>query len=150
MSDDLNLFGPADSETSPDMRKVRTFTAWSLFTWQTLFDLAFFRAPHVKQPPQEKLPDPAVEPEWYGEVWLQYPSSPTPIPLYLGHILYAQANLRIIMNEIAYLSFGGPTTRSLTVEEIVALVRRLYKWRDTLPEPLKPQNVVHPPHLALQ
>ncbi|PVI08060.1 hypothetical protein DM02DRAFT_608166 [Periconia macrospinosa] len=149
MSDDLNLFGLADSDTSPNMRKVRIFTAWSLFTWQALFDLCFFRAPHVKQPPQEKLPDPAVDPKWYGEVWLQYPSSPTPIPLYLGHILHAQMTLHIIMNEMASLSFGGPTTRSLTAEEIVALVRRLYKWKDTLPEPLKPQNILHPPHLAL-
>ncbi|KAF2655122.1 hypothetical protein K491DRAFT_693149 [Lophiostoma macrostomum CBS 122681] len=149
MSKDLDLFGLNDHDKSTKMGKARIFTAWAVFSWQALFDYYFFRPPHLRQPPQVPLPDPRVEPQWYGEIWVQYPPNQTLDPLYLGHKLQAEAILHTIMNEIGLLSFGETPLRPLTLDEIGVLKRKLDAWMATLPEPLQPKRLVFPHHLTL-
>ncbi|KAF4437145.1 hypothetical protein F53441_13103 [Fusarium austroafricanum] len=54
------------------------------------------------------------------------------------------------MNELGSIVFGGASARSLTLDEIIMFKRKLDDWRDTLPEPLQPRNLVYPLHLTLQ
>ena len=150
MSRDLDLFGPNDSNKSTKMAKARVLTAWAVFSLQAAFNYFFFRSPHLEQPPQVPLPDPRAEPQWYGEIWVQYPRNQIPTPLYLGHKLQAEATLHTIMNEIGLILFGGTSARSLTLDEIVVFKRKLDEWKDTLAEPLQPRRLVFPLHLALQ
>ena len=150
MSEDLELFGPDKHGRGTKMKKAHVFTAWALFSWQALSDYYFFRRPYFSQPPQVPLPDPRLEPLWYGEIWIQYPHDQTTTSLYHGFKLHSEAGLRIIMNEIGLLSFGRPSSRLFTLDEFTVLKGKLNSWKNTLPEPLQPELIVFPSHLMLQ
>lgn len=100
MSEDLDLFGPDKYGRGTVMEKARVFTAWALFSWQANFDYYFFRRPYFSRPPQVPLPDPQLEPRWYGEISIQYPHDRTTVPLHLGSKIYSEAALRKVMNDI--------------------------------------------------
>lgn len=85
MSKDLELFGLDNRENKGRMRKARLFTAWTVFSFQAMFDYYYFRAPHLEQPPQIPLPDSMHDQQWYGEIWVQYPAQGTLVILHLGH-----------------------------------------------------------------
>jgi hypothetical protein len=114
--------------------------------------LYYFRAPQLKGLPATPLPDPDENPEWYGEIWLQLPSSPgSRISTNHGHVFKAIVRLRQIANDIASIVFQeGKVTRSLTFTEIVAFRRRLDEWYAELPEPIMPRHMVFPSHLKVQ
>jgi hypothetical protein len=68
--------------------------------------LYYFRAPQLKGLPATPLPDPDENPEWYGEIWLQLPSSPgSRISTNHGHVFKAIVRLRQIANDIASIVF---------------------------------------------
>ncbi|EXL99505.1 hypothetical protein NOF04DRAFT_5099 [Fusarium oxysporum II5] len=52
------------------------------------------------------------------------------------------------MNELGRLMFGG-SSRSFTLDEIVGIKKKLDGWKDSLPECLRPKNLVFPLHLSL-
>ncbi|KAF5589172.1 cupin domain-containing protein [Fusarium pseudoanthophilum] len=87
-------------------------------------------------------------PEWYGEVWMQYPHTPTRNRLHVGHKLQAEVQLRHIMNELGIMMFGD-SPRPLTIDQIVGTKKKLDNWKDSLPECLQPKNLVFPVHLSL-
>lgn len=150
MSKSLRLFGEDKYGKDTKTGKARLYTAWAVFSWQAMFNYYFFRSPHLMQPPQVPLPDSTLEPQWYGEIWMQYPSDQAPISLYLGHKLETEAGLHTIMNDIGLSIFGDSSPQSLTLERIAALKRKLNGWKGTLPEPLQPNKLVFPFHLNLQ
>ena len=150
MGEDIGLFGAKHNSKSLTMNKARIFTAWATFSLQAQFNYYYFRPPHLQQPPQVPLPDPKVDPQWYGEIWIQYPRSQTPIPLHLGQKIQAEAILHVIMNEIGSLLFRRPLLRPPTPDEIIALKVKLDDWKDNLPETLQPKRLVFPQHFALQ
>lgn len=150
MSKVLKLFAPETPIKSASMRKARIFTAWAVFSWQAAFDYYFFRSPHLTQPPKIPLPDPRTDPRWYGDISVQYPSSGTLDLLYVGHKIHSQAALYTIVNELGSLLFGRVPTKSLSIDEITTLKRKLDAWWDTLPEAIQPKNVIYPHHLTLQ
>ncbi|PVH99462.1 hypothetical protein DM02DRAFT_643005 [Periconia macrospinosa] len=149
MSKRLDLFGEEKYGKDTKIGKARIFTAWAVFSWQAVFDYYFFRPPHLEQPPRVPLPDSALDPQWYGEIWMQYPSDQTPIPLCLGHKLKTEASLHAIMNEMGLALFGEPSPPPLTLEEIATFKRRLEEWKRALPEPLQPHKLVFPHHINL-
>ncbi|KAF3038693.1 hypothetical protein E8E12_008584 [Didymella heteroderae] len=149
MSKDLDLFGPNKYGRDMAMEKACLFTAWSLFSWQTNFDYHFFRRPYFSQPPQVPLPNPQLDPTWYGEISMQYPHVKALVPLHTGPKMYAEAALREIMNDIGLRVFGNPSPQPLTFDEFAALKEKLDRWRAILPEPLQPKLVVFPFHLML-
>ncbi|RBR26067.1 uncharacterized protein FIESC28_01095 [Fusarium coffeatum] len=148
MGKDLDLFGPDKHGKDTRLGKARLFTAWGIFSWQALFDYSFFRPPYLEHPPQASLPNPTVEPQWYGEVWIQYPHNPTLDPLHVGCKLQTEAALHAIMNELGAVLFRKPS-RSLTLGEIAVFKQKLNDWKNTLPEPLQPKKLVFPLHLTL-
>jgi hypothetical protein len=151
MSEDLGLFGPTYDGEGTNMGKARIFTAWAIFSWQATFNFAFFRPPDLEQPPQLLLPDPEVEPQWYPEIWIQYPYDQTAYPLHLGHKMKAETALHTIMNELGSLAFGNASlSQSSAVDDIVVLKQKLDVWKESLPEPLQPKKLVFPFQLSLQ
>ena len=151
IADRIDLFGPAKSQYTGEMQQARIFTAWSLFTWQTYFCYYFFRCPFIESAPQTPLPDPVVNPQWFGEVWLRYPIDQTLTPLHIGHILKSHMGMCHILNDIAVASFKNPETQGqLSVQKTLEFKRRLDTWFERLPIPLQPQRAVHPSHLRIQ
>ncbi|KAF6518003.1 hypothetical protein HZS61_002081 [Fusarium oxysporum f. sp. conglutinans] len=149
MSKSMDLFGPTTHPGDPDLDKARVFTAWALYSWQALFNFSFFRPPPITKPPVISRPDANVSPEWYGEVWMQYPHTPTRNRLHVGHKLQAEVQLRHIMNELGSLMFGESSSGSLTIDEIVRIKTKLDDWKNSLPECLQPKNLVFPLQLSL-
>ncbi|KAI1064165.1 hypothetical protein LB506_007927 [Fusarium annulatum] len=148
MSKALDLFGPTTHPGDPDLDKARVFTAWALYSWQALFNFSFFRPPLITKPPALSLPDAELSPEWYGEVWIQYPHTPTRNRLHVGHKLQAEVYLRHIMNELGGLMFGN-SSQPLALDQIVGIKKKLDGWKDGLPECLQPKHLVFPLHLSL-
>ncbi|KAF5566611.1 cupin domain-containing protein [Fusarium napiforme] len=148
MSKSLDLFGSTTHPGDPELDKARVFTAWVLYSWQALFNFSFFRAPPITKPPVLLRPDANLSPEWYGEVWMQYPHTPTRNRLHVGHKLQAEVQLRHIMNELGIMMFGD-SPQPLTIDQIVGIKKKLDIWKDRLPECLRPKNLVFPLHLSL-
>lgn len=150
MAHEINLFGPAQPETDREMRNVREFTAWIVFTWQSVNSYHYFRAPVMRHPPQVPLPDPIEDPQWYGEIWVKYPESQSRFPTHLGFIFKAKAELWSIMNDLSLLSFQdhGPPLK-LSTSQVLEFYTRLVNWLHNLPEPLSPQKIVTPHQIKL-
>ena len=149
MGERMHLFEANNCEQDPKMAKARLFTAWKIFSWQMMFDYSYFRPPHMKDPPQIPLPDVELEPQWYGEIWVQYPHDQNLTPLHLGHHMKAEAGLYTAINELGYLCFGR-SSRSLTTNEILTLKRKFDAWKEALPKTLQPGELVIPLHFSLQ
>ena len=93
-------------------------------------------------------PDPLNHPGWYGEVRLRYPPSQILATMYLGHLLEARCQLRVLMNEISHAAFKDGA--KITLDEANIFYARLLAWYDGLPECLKPNYIFHPGHFQLQ
>ncbi|KAK3496731.1 uncharacterized protein B0T23DRAFT_63586 [Neurospora hispaniola] len=150
MAHEINLFGPAQPEMDREMRDVREFTAWVVFTWQSVNSYHYFRTPIMRHPPQVPLPDPIENPQWYGEIWVKYPASQSRFPTHLGFLFKAKAELWTIMNDFSLLSFrdhGLPL--NLPIPQVLGFYNRLVDWLHKLPEPLSPRKIVTPHQIKL-
>lgn len=113
--------------------------------------LHFFRAPMLRDPPATLLPDPNEDPLWFGEMWIKYPANAILFPMHLGHVFKGIAGLRHIANDIAYLMYEGTRVlRSLTDREVLHFQSRLDEWYGSLPDCMKPKNIVRPCQLKVQ
>lgn len=113
----------------------------------------FMRRAWLRDPPEVPLPDPDQEPGWYGEFALMYPPGTTPTPMHWPHTFRAMCALRLIMNEVAYETFGDHHPQAvvgLPQEKALHIQSRLAEWYESLPAPLKPKMAVFPSHLRLQ
>lgn len=146
----LGLFGANCDEGDERMSKARIYTAWVTFCFQAFYNHFFFRPPIVGQPPQVALPDAKEKPQWYGEIWMQYPQNQRIYPMHLGHKIQAEAGIQAIMNSMGLLAFGESSPKSLNSEDIVMLKQSLDNWKDALPEPLQSARLVFPSHFSLQ
>ena len=102
--------------------------------------------PLIDQPPPYQLPDPAENPQWYGEIWLKFPLAPTRLPIYLGHLFKAKCQLAVTINEMAQ----EKASNTWTLEKADHFHQRLIAWHSNLPEILQPRYIVHPGHMQLQ
>lgn len=99
-------------------------------------------------PPLVPVPDPSIDPLWFGEVWLQYPARRAPYSAHLGLQFKATSEMRVIMNEICVQRFAeGAVVPS---ERIDKFVLQLKLWYDGLPPHLSPKHIVLPSQLMLQ
>ncbi|XXG97941.1 hypothetical protein Hte_004257 [Hypoxylon texense] len=103
MAQSISLLSPSPDE-SREWQLVASATAWSLFNWQALAAFHTFQPPILKDPPARPLPDV----DDYGEIWVQYPLGREPIAMFNGLVFRAVSEFRVIMNEVAKLSFGRP------------------------------------------
>jgi hypothetical protein len=106
----------------------------------------------LREPPTVELPDPAVRPDWYGEVWLRYPLVQRPIPTHQALFFRETVGLRWILYDFTRESRGdsGSVESKLTLGQAMACHARMVAWYKNLPEPLVARNIVFPSHLKLQ
>src|SRR5689334_252133 len=109
----------------------------------------FFRPPLIRNPPEWLLPDPAQDPEWYGELWLKYPLNPNLFPVHFSYLFKARSELCIILNDACHLLFPKATS-TFSAEDVASLYKRLTNWHTNLPACLTPRNIVLTSHLKLQ
>lgn len=108
------------------------------------------RAPFVDHPPAFAAPDPDVDPDWYGEVFVRYPLSRTITRMHLGYVMKATINLRIILNDMSLLQFATKEQKALTSAQVLAFKTRLDTLMQNLPPVLAPSRISLPCHLNVQ
>src|SRR6478735_171207 len=113
----------------------------------------FMTQPLLKAPPKTPLPDPDRDPEWFGEIWLKYPSSSTLVPLRLGLVFKAKMSFSVVLNE-AMLQVEKDSTDSYLFRNgatrIIKIAERMDTWYKAMPEPLSPTQIVSPSQLKIQ
>ncbi|KAJ3538441.1 hypothetical protein NM208_g5904 [Fusarium decemcellulare] len=149
MAHRMRLFGTPVAMESPRIRNVRSYTAWALYSWQSLMCFHYFRAPLVDRQPEMALPDPLEHPDWYGELWLRYPLNRTLHPSHSADVFKAKAEFAIILNALAHRLFGSSTAPGLSVTEVVQFYSRFTAWYGNLPLSLSPRQAVLPSHLKI-
>ncbi|KAI5867928.1 hypothetical protein GGS23DRAFT_591738 [Durotheca rogersii] len=149
MAYNLNIFSATAGTDDEAVRKARAFTAWGLFCWQAWQGFYFGIPPLISHPPQYPLPDPRVDPQWYGEIWVRYPLSQTLFPINLSHVIRTNFDLRKLMNDIAGEVFVVGKPPNATAQKVLDLKSRLDAWFADLPETLAPTRVVLPDHLKI-
>lgn len=150
MANDLGLFELSQEDTNDQIRKARTWTAWSLYAWHSMISYYFHQRPSIAKPPAESLPD---DPQWYGDIYLQYPPSETLIPMHLGTSFKAKCLLRRMKNEIAQRAFGHDAAKGdtwLAYAEAELFCSTLTAWFEALPEHLHSSRVVFPKDIGIQ
>ncbi|KAJ6213211.1 hypothetical protein PSV09DRAFT_2369802 [Bipolaris maydis] len=138
MGHHMHLFDASNPEEDPKMAEARLFTAWKVFSWQTMFDYSYFRELHIKDPLQTS----------YGEIWVQYPHDQNLTPLNLRYYMRAEARLSTVINELGCLCFGR-SRRSLNTSEILAFERKLDAWEEAQPDILQPERLYYQTIIAL-
>ncbi|KAF5259684.1 hypothetical protein FOXYS1_9699 [Fusarium oxysporum] len=112
----------------------------------------FMIQPLLKAPPKTPLPDPDSDPEWFGEIWLKYPSSSTLVPLRLGLLFKAKMRFSVVLNE-AMLEVEKDSTDSYLFRNgatrIIKIAERMDTWYKAMPEPLSPTQIVSPSQLKI-
>ncbi|PHH86765.1 hypothetical protein CDD83_9795 [Cordyceps sp. RAO-2017] len=129
------------------MQRGKAFAAWALYNWETLVAFSFLHPPLLKETPDWQLPDPFKDDQWYGTIWLKYPSDRVLVPSHLGHVLSARCRFRAIMNEFCQAAYSAGS--SITIDKANELRLRLEGWYRGLPGPLLPRAIVLPGHLQL-
>ena len=110
-----------------------------------------FRRPLLENPPENTLPDPSEEPQWYGELWLRYPPATTLYPINFGEQFHATTDFRSIINDVSREFFGSEGSQRIKrLDFIINTYTRLQSWYQSLVEPLTARNIVFPCHLKLQ
>ncbi|KAM0542279.1 hypothetical protein ACHAPJ_012887 [Fusarium lateritium] len=150
MAHDMDLFKVDSRIKSRKMERARTFTAWCLYTWDAMESFYFRQEPLIKEPPEAPLPDIIADPSWYGEIWVRYPLSDTPLPTHFGHVVKATMDLRSLMHEIASALFKEKKLDDNPSPEAVDGFRsKLDNWFNQLPEVLNSKNLIFPMHLRI-
>ncbi|KAF4445635.1 hypothetical protein F53441_10635 [Fusarium austroafricanum] len=143
----LRLFDTAVDGQSDRLRRGRQHAAWAMYNWEALSAFSFMLSPLIKEPPRWPLPDPAKDPSWYGEIWVNYPLNHGLSPMYLGEVIRARSQFRIIMNEFcdAAYSEGSKVDINLAYQ----FLEQTEEWYNNLPESLTPRKIVLPGQLQL-
>ncbi|KAI2777167.1 hypothetical protein F4815DRAFT_495498 [Daldinia loculata] len=145
----LSIFSPGPDE-SKEWQVAAGTTAWCLFNSQALATFHTFQPPLVKDPPNRPLPDIDDTSAFYGEIWVKYPLSRDPVPVFNGLVFRAISQFRVIMNEITALSFSHPRDfNRMSLNAAIEFRARLATWYENLPKPLQAQDAAMPSHLKI-
>jgi len=111
-------------------------------------------APLIKEPPKISLPDPQVNPAWYGEFWVKYPLNQTLYPMHFGHLFKARFEFAVIVNRISLKFFdhkgGKDKAAQSSHKTVTGFIRDFTAWYTSLPDPLTPKKIVFPSQISLQ
>ncbi|RGP76968.1 nitrate assimilation regulatory nira [Fusarium longipes] len=153
MAQELDLFEPTTYIMNKKLRNSYDLTAWSFFHWQSTLSYQFMTVPVLETPPRSPVPDPKRDPEWFGEIWLKYPSSSVLIPLQTGILFKARMDFAVVLNEamlqVHQHTPEGELTRNGSAK-IMEVVQKLQHWHSTLPKALDPSEIVFPSQLKIQ
>lgn len=109
--------------------------------------------PKIKSPPAAPLPDPTDNPDWYGQIWVRYPSDPQLYTTHFPHLFHATSRMRTIMLRAWQVGrhineLGGSSRPVLQVcNDYFACFKA---WYDDLPASLAAASLAHPGPLMLQ
>ncbi|KAF4947294.1 hypothetical protein FSARC_14011 [Fusarium sarcochroum] len=134
------------------LRHSYDLTAWSLFHWQCTLSFQFQTAPLLRTPPQSPLPDPDLNPDWYGESWLKYPSTSVLVPMEYRYTFKARVEFSLILNAAMLQASTNESDNQIVrsgARRIIETVEKLEAWYRTLPGRLLPSNIVFPSQLKL-
>ena len=109
--------------------------------------------PLLARPPKTTMPDPSHDPEWYGEIWLKYPSTEILVPLQYRYVFKAKSDFSVILNGAIVKAYETSDKDDLVqrgVKQVKDILRDLKAWHNTLPDLLAPSNVVFPSQLKIQ
>jgi hypothetical protein len=152
MAQELDLFEPTTYIMNKKLRNSYDLTAWSLFHWQCTLSYQLMTVPVLQTPPRNPIPDPNRDPDWFGEIWLKYPSTSILIPIRVGITFQTKMNFAVVLNE-ALLDYHGQSDEDDLAQNgaarIMAVVQKLESWYQTLPETMVPSKIVFPSHLKI-
>ncbi|KAH6980204.1 hypothetical protein EDB82DRAFT_578349 [Fusarium venenatum] len=144
---ELGLFDGYTPTMSKAQRTVRTMTAWALFAWQGLQSYHQEKPPLLTSPPSISLP---TGEDAFGEIWIKYAASQSPLPVHFSNIFIALARFRTILNRISD-RLNSPVTsqQGMDINETTMIYRQLQDWYTWLPSYLNAHNLVFPTHFNL-
>ncbi|KAM3497815.1 hypothetical protein MY10362_008848 [Beauveria mimosiformis] len=150
MAHDMKLFKDDADIKSKRMRRARAFTAWCLYTWDAMQSFYYRQEPLIREPPDTPIPDVKRDPSWYGEIWVRYPLSSTPVPTHFGSVANATMELRSLMHAISRTFFNvHRTTGNPSRETIDGFCQSLDAWFRQLPSPLTANAMLLPSHIRV-
>ncbi|KAF2633948.1 hypothetical protein BU25DRAFT_417073 [Macroventuria anomochaeta] len=166
LANEMKLWQKVPEIKNDNMRKAREFPAWGyvlchplsrqhadiplwLWLWTTMYTYYYMRPP-LLPPPDYEVPNPDLDPEWYGEVWVRYCQNSVRTPILLDHNFRETTRLRLIQADIGTAMFGKLNNADgLSYEQALIFKARLGAWLHALPEPLSASKVVYPGHISL-
>ncbi|EWY81238.1 hypothetical protein FOYG_15513 [Fusarium oxysporum NRRL 32931] len=148
LANQLRIFDTIDIDQSKRIQRGTQNLAWAMYNWETLSAFSFMLSPLIKEPPKWPLPDPSEDPSWYGEIWVKYPLNHGLSPMYLGEVIHARSQFRIIMNEFCDAAYSEGS--KVGVNLAYQFRERLEEWYENLPALLTPRRIVLPGQLQLQ
>ncbi|KAI3580111.1 hypothetical protein IWW34DRAFT_620935 [Fusarium oxysporum f. sp. albedinis] len=147
LANQLRIFDTIDIDQSKRIQRGTQNLAWAMYNWETLSAFSFMLSPLIKEPPKWPLPDPSEDPSWYGEIWVKYPLNHGLSPMYLGEVIHARSQFRIIMNEFCDAAYSEGS--KVGVNLAYQFRERLEEWYENLPALLTPRRIVLPGQLQL-
>lgn len=135
------------------MRGGRAFTAWCLYTWDSMQSFYFRQKSLFPSPPESALADISVDRAWYGKIWVKYPLDNTLMPTRFGHVIHATVELRYILHNFANIFFGtqtqGQPVGTASLEQLLHFRTQINHWFHSLPDPLTTDNIVFPGYVRI-
>jgi hypothetical protein len=111
----------------------------------------YFLKPPLIAPPEYQVPDPDLDPDWYGEIWVRYCQNSVRTPILFGHGFRETVQLRLIQADISTASFGTlDNPRGVSYEQVLSFKAKLDDWLHALPDPLSASKIVYPRDISLQ
>lgn len=148
LAQEIGLFDGNDHIQSRRLRDVANYSAWGLFSMDSLFAWQFLRKPFFPRPPKFQLPDAIAQVAWYGELWIKYPGDQHMTPSHWGLFFKALSEFNIIVSDACSSTFTSGA--KMTSTQARAIGKRLKAWYDQLPAVLDPKYMVLPAHFLLQ
>ena len=102
----------------------------------------------MPSPPLTPLPDAEKEPDFYGEIWLNYPLDSTLQPMHLGSTWHALLRHGILLHEFA--TKRAKADVEATRRAVYELALGLKIWYHSLPSILQPSKISLPLHYKIQ
>ena len=165
LADRMNLYDGPVTGKSERSRQCQIYTAWALFCWdayvpmfyvycssdiRSLLAFSLQQAPLVPRPPYDPVPSSRESPEWYAQIWLRYPEHSVPINANFGVFFEYRARFRIIMAQYCNAAYGKQRDAALSIIDAHLYRLQMLEWFESLPDSLRPENIVLPPQLQLQ
>lgn len=129
---------------------------YSYFSFYRVIAFHYRRATTQDTPPKEPLPSYMDASTVFGDLFVRYPRSHTPLSCQHGEVARAAAEFRMVMVDIARRSYGSQATAisnddgEFRLKDALHYHERLQSWYQNLPRTLTAYHIVLPAQLSLQ
>lgn len=105
----------------------------------------------MRDPPQHNLPTVDKANTYFGEIFIRYPGSESPVSICRHMMFHCLCEFRIIMNRVGSQLFDTTDKPcGLSLENTYDAHDALHSWYLRIPEAFTPPNIALPGHLMLQ